>query len=325
VDLTRRFFADGKLSARAFDAAETHARAEIEAIAGKFERSRWREAYASSGTALALTEILESNGMSAGGITLDGLTRLRKRMIAARRVDALSLEGLKVTRAPVLAGGLAIMRAAIDELAIERIDPVGGALRLGVLYDLLGRRVHRDSRALTVERFLDRHRIDREHAKRVAATARSLYARSAPRVAEDSAQRVEWAALLHEIGTTVSHIGFHKHGAYVLEHADMPGFSAGDQARLALLVLACRGSLDKVGDALRDVDVRRQILALRIAVLLHHARRAIELPRIDALVDRTIRVRVPARWLAAHPLTSHLLDKEAEHWVAAGYRFTRIR
>ena len=123
----------------------------------------------------------------------------------------------------------------------------------------------------------------------------------------------------------MSHIGFHKHGAYILENADMPGFSAGDQARLALLVLACRGSLDKVGDALPDADVRAQIVALRLAVLLHHARRAIELPRIDVFVDRAIRFRVPVRWLSAHPLTSHLLDKEAEHWAAAGHRFTRIR
>jgi exopolyphosphatase/guanosine-5'-triphosphate,3'-diphosphate pyrophosphatase len=325
VDMTRRFFAHGELGAAAFRAAETHARAEIEAIGRDFGRAHWSEAYASSGTSLALAEILESNALSPQGITREGLVRLRKAMIAAGSVDGLSLSGLKPTRAPVLAGGLAIMMAAIEELAIARIDPVGGALRLGVLYDLLGRRAHRDSRALTVERFLQRHRIDRDHAKRVAATARMLYGRATPHASQESAQRVEWAGLLHEIGTIVSHIAFHKHGAYVLQHSDMPGFSAGDQERLALLVLACRGALDKVGDALRERDVRAQILALRLAVLLHHARRPLELPRLDARIDRSVQVTLPQRWLAAHPQTRHLLEKEAEHWNAAGYRFTRSR
>jgi exopolyphosphatase/guanosine-5'-triphosphate,3'-diphosphate pyrophosphatase len=219
----------------------------------------------------------------------------------------------------VLAGGLAVMQAALRELHVERINPVGGALRLGVLYDLLGRASDRDSRLVTVERFLERYRIDREHAQRVAAMAKSLYLRASPRPDETSAQHAEWAGLLHEIGFSVSHIGFHKHGAYILEHADMPGFSAGEQQRLALLVLGCRGSLEKVADWLGDADLRAQIFALRLAVLLHHARRPIDAPRIDVSVGRTIRCRVPARWLAARPLTAHLLDKELASWGEAGY------
>ena len=322
VEMTRRFFGDGNLAAPAFRAAQTHARAEIEAIARDFDRSHWSEAYASSGTALALAEILEGNGLSPRGITLDGLVRLRKLMIGAGHVETLALAGLKATRAPVLAAGVAIMTAAIEELRVERIDPVGGALRLGVLYDLLGRREHRDSRSLTVERFLDRHRIDRDHAARVASTARQLYLRATPTASAESAQRVEWAGLLHEIGTIVSHIAFHRHGAYVLQHADMPGFSSGDQQHLALLVLGCRGALDKVADALHDRDLRAQIVALRLAVLLHHARRPLDLPRIELRVERAIRVTIPPRWLAKHPQTQHLLDKEAEHWAASGCRFS---
>jgi exopolyphosphatase/guanosine-5'-triphosphate,3'-diphosphate pyrophosphatase len=323
VGMTQRFFADGDLDAKAFAAAETHARAEIEAIASAFARSSWSEAYASSGTALALAEILESNGLSSGGITPEGLARLRKRMIGAADVSRLQLAGLKPERAPVLAGGLAVMQAALRELRVERINPVGGALRLGVLYDLLGRTSHQDSRVATVERFLERYRIDREHAQRVAAMAKSLYLRAAAHADQTSAQHVEWAGLLHEIGFSVSHIGFHKHGAYILEHADMPGFSAGEQQRLALLVLGCRGSLDKVADALHDADTRAQIFALRLAVLLHHARRPIEAPRIELSIDRTIRCRLPARWLAARPLTAHLLRKELAGWTAAGYAIRR--
>jgi exopolyphosphatase / guanosine-5'-triphosphate,3'-diphosphate pyrophosphatase len=117
----------------------------------------------------------------------------------------------------------------------------------------------------------------------------------------------------------VSHIGFHKHGAYILEHADMPGFSSQEQRTLALLVLGCRGGLDKIGPALTDADARAQLLALRVAVLLHHARRPIDVPRIVLAVARSIRFGIPRTWLTAHPLTDHLLAKEREDWRAAGY------
>ncbi len=318
VSLSQRFFPDGELRADAFAAAETHARAEIEAIAREFGREHWREAFASSGTALALAAILEENGLSAGGITPEGLARLRKRMVGAGRISRLRLEAVKPERAPVLAGGFAIMAAAIAELDVPRINPVGGALRLGVLYDLLGRTVKRDSRAATVERLAERYRLDRAHAARVAAMAKALYLASAPAPAPETAQRVEWAALLHEVGFSVSHIGFHKHGAYILENADMPGFSAQEQRRLALLVMGCRGGLSKIADLLGDRDVAAQILALRLAVLFHHARRAIDLPRITLEVGRAIRFGLGKRWLAAHPLTSHLIEVERAEWADLG-------
>ena len=323
VGLTQRFFPDGALSAIAFAAAETHARAEIEAIAREFGREHWREAYASSGTALALAELLEQNGLSEGGITREGLARLRKRMIGAGHVRRLKLAGLKPERVPVLAGGFAIMYAALAELEVRRINPVGGALRLGVLYDLLGRTARRDSRAATVERFLDRYHIDRPHAYRVAALAKALYQRAVPTADPAVLQHLGWAALLHEIGFTVSHLGFHKHGAYILQHADMPGFSSQEQRRLALLVLACRGGLSKVAPALDNAPARAQIAALRLAILFHHARRAIDAPRIAFAAGNTLTVGVPARWLKAHPLTAHLLEKERDEWADAGYRWRR--
>src|SRR4029078_2237830 len=167
VGMSQRFFADGVLTAAALTAAETAARAEIEAIGRDFDRGRWRDAYASSGTALALAEILEQNGLSAGGITPEGLARLRQRFIAAGNVRRLKLAALKPERAPVLAGGFAIMAAALAQLDVPRINPVGGALRLRVLYDLLGRSVERDARDVTVDQFSSRYRLDREHARRV--------------------------------------------------------------------------------------------------------------------------------------------------------------
>jgi exopolyphosphatase/guanosine-5'-triphosphate,3'-diphosphate pyrophosphatase len=319
VGMTQRFFRDGSLSAAAFAAADTVARAEVEAIARDFNRAHWTAAYASSGTALALAEILEQNGLSPAGITRSGLDRLRKRMISAGHVRRLSLAALKPERAPVLAGGLAVMAAAMKELEADRINPVGGALRLGVLYDLLGRRVQRDVRTATVDQFQTRWRIDREHAARVAAMAQAVFAAAVAEPDPAATQRLGWAALLHETGFSVSHTGFHKHGAYILQNADMPGFSAGEQSELAVLVLGCRGSLAKTAGALGNATLRLQLLALRLAVLFHHARQPIAPPRFRIVGGKGLRFEVPARWLKAHPLTAHLLDKERSEWRALGF------
>ena len=324
VEVSQRFFSAGTLSAAAFAAAETAARAEIEAIGSAFDRGHWKRAYASSGTALALAEILEQNGFSEGGITPDGLRRLRERMIAARNLGRLRLAALKPERAPVLAGGFAIMSAALAQLDAPRIDPVGGALRLGVLYDLLGRSVERDSRDVTVDQFMTRYRLDLEHARRVADMAVALYRGAGPKVGRDARRRLERAALLHETGFSVSHTGFHKHGAYILRNADMPGFSAGEQEWLSWLVLGCRGSLDKVASKLNDTEFRTELCALRVAVLFHHARRAVSTSHVSLSVGNPIRIGVSAHWLSGHPLTEHLLQKEAREWRNAGYPWARI-
>ncbi|MBK6601602.1 MAG: Ppx/GppA family phosphatase [Betaproteobacteria bacterium] len=319
VGMTQRFFGDGRLTAAAFAAADTVARAEVEAIARDFDRSHWTSAYASSGTALALAEILEQNGMSPAGITRGGLDRLRRRMISAGHVRHLSMPALKPERAPVLAGGLAVMAAAMEELEADRINPVGGALRLGVLYDLLGRRIQRDVRTATVDQFQTRWRVDRAHAGRVAAMAQAIFAAAVDDPEPAATQRLAWAALLHETGFSVSHTGFHKHGAYVLQNADMPGFAAGEQSEVATLVLGCRGSLAKMATALGDPVFRAQLLALRLAVLFHHARRPIDPPRFRIERGKRVGFQVPARWLKAHPLTAHLLAKEQAEWRALGF------
>ena len=319
VGVTQRFFPGGKITEAALDAAETAARAEIEAISRQFGPDHWREAYASSGTAAALAEILEQNEFSGGGITPAGLARLRRRLLQAGHPRRLKLNALKPERAPVLAGGLAIMTAAVAELGVARIEPVGGALRLGVLYDLLGRTIDDDVRKVTVARFVERYRIDRAHASRVAALARVLYRRAAAAPSRELMQLLEWAALLHETGMSVSHLSFHKHGAYILQNADMPGFSAGEQTRLALLVYGSRGGLAKVGSALGDPQVRTQLLSLRLAVLFHHARTTITVPRLRLRARSRIRFGISKRWLERHPLTAHLLARERAQWTELGY------
>jgi exopolyphosphatase/guanosine-5'-triphosphate,3'-diphosphate pyrophosphatase len=331
VGMTQRFFAGGSLRAEAFADADMHARAEIEAISAGFTHAFWREAYASSGTALALADILEQNGLSAGGITREGLLRLRKRMVAAGHLDRLHLPGLKPARAPVLAGGFAIMLAALAELDVPRINPVGGALRLGVLYDLLGRSHHEDMRTVTVDQFMRRYGVDRAHASRVRRAAQTLlsqFPEPTHERREDNLALLGWAASLHEIGMSISHSGYHKHSAYIATHADMPGFSKTDQARLATLLLGHAGKLGKLSGSGKFVDWR-MLFSLRLAFVLCRRRSEVALPdiRVSQLaeaLDEGFTVRLPKAWIDANPLIEYSLAQEADEWQRIGKRYKVI-
>jgi exopolyphosphatase/guanosine-5'-triphosphate,3'-diphosphate pyrophosphatase len=318
VGVSQRFFANGNLRSDSFAAAETHARAEIEAISAGFGRQYWQEAYASSGTALALAEILEQNGMSAGASRARACCSLRKRMTAAGHVDRLRIAGLKPQRAPVLAGGFAIMLAALAELDVPRINPVGGALRLGVLHDLLGRTAHRDVRVATVERFIERYHIDRPHAQRVATMARALYedavARPIRRPRSGSngpACCTRWATPSRtRASTSTARTSSTTPTCRVLR--------AGAASSRAPRPGLPRTSREDVGRARRrSVSHRARRAAPRRAV--HHARRPIGAPRPQLRASKALRFGVSRRWLSAHPLTAHLLDKEREEWRALGY------
>src|SRR5690606_22583651 len=270
-----------------------------------FRETGWEAAVGSSGSAKALVDVLEQNGWSDGGITRDGLEQLRSALLRAGRVDKLQLAGLKGDRVPVLLGGYAIMAAVFREFGIERMAFSEGALRLGVLYDLLGRYHHHDLRDATVDAFIGRYQIDRKQAEAVAETACHLLECVEPQSTDaDHADRrfLHWAALLHEIGISVAHSSYHKHSAYILGNADMPGFSRMDQSRLARIALGHRGKLARIA-AMDDEDPDWVLVAcLRIACILHRSRDRREVPPIA--LERTgqgFALIVPGDWLASRP------------------------
>jgi exopolyphosphatase / guanosine-5'-triphosphate,3'-diphosphate pyrophosphatase len=222
----------------------------------------------------------------------------------------------------VLPGGVAIMSAVFKEFGLERMVFSEGALRLGVLYDLLGRYHHEDLREATVDHFMNRYQVDRRQAERVSRTALALLNEVLPdtAVAENQDTRnLHWAARLHEIGVSMAHSSYHKHSAYILANADMPGFSRRDQARLSRIVLAHRGKLERVQPAVFDTRDWMLIFALRIAALLHRARDDSAEPPVHAtLAPRGFELHVESGWLSASPLTAAALAEEARQWAGLG-------
>ncbi len=322
VGFSLKHFPRGRIEKSGMKAAELAARKELQAIVRQYKKTGWEEAVGSSGTAKALADILEMNGLSDMGITRDGLERLRGILLHAGDVGRLTLQGLRADRIPVLPGGLAIMLAVFKEFGLERMTFSDGALRLGVLYDLLGRYHHQDLRNATVQQFMRRYQADASQAARVAATARSFLLQLLPEAVaaeQPDAQVLDWAALMHEIGISVAHSSYHKHSAYILANADMPGFSKMDQARLSRIVLAHRGKLERVQEIMPDSADWLLIFSLRLAVILHRSRDDAPLPAIAVRRnERGFSIGVDPAWLAASPLSAAALEEEGRQWSGLG-------
>ncbi len=321
VVFSNRFFPKGAIDKASMKAAEIAARIETRMVAGpSFARGAWTEAVGSSGTARALGDICRQNGHSDGAITLGGLRWLREHLIKQGDCGRLDVAGLKPDRRPVIVGGLAIMLSLFEELDIEQMTVAQGAMREGILWDLLGRVHDRDMREVTVSQFQRRYQVDMAQARRVESLASALFGTQMEN--EAAARRLAWAARLHEIGISIAHSGFHKHGAYILENADMPGFSRRDQVDLALLVRALRGSLDKPGIEAGSA-VWPLILCLRLAVLFNMSRSDAPIPPLSLCCEAGVcRLEVASIWLEANPLTRAALDDEVRQWekAAAGLR-----
>lgn len=323
VSYTLRYFPDGRVDKKRLREAQVAAAKEIELIAHDYLQLGWKEAVGSSGTARAIADLLELNNLNPGGvtgITREGLEKLSTMLIKAGSIHVFNAPGVRPDRLPVLPGGLAILSAVFEELGIERMNYADGALRLGVLYDLLGRFHQHDMRDATVKQFMRRYQVEKGQAARVRKTALAILEQLAgPESDEQEQQFLGWAAALHEIGISVAHNGYHKHGAYILTYADMPGFSNKDQARLATLVLGHRGKLEKLVSLLPGDPGWRLVFSLRLAVLLHRTRDDRELPEYAvSSAPEGFLLELPARWLEGNPWTAAALNEEIMVWRRVG-------
>jgi exopolyphosphatase/guanosine-5'-triphosphate,3'-diphosphate pyrophosphatase len=329
VSWTARYFHDGRIEKKAFKAAELAAREKVLPIVAAFQKTGWKEAVGSSGTARAISEAMVASGRADRGITADGLQWLREQAIAAGDVRKLDLPGLKEERLPVFPGGLAIMSAIFSELGLRQMTLADGALRQGVLWDLLGRVHHRDIRDVTVDQFVRRYHVDPVQSQRVGALSRELYGQLEP-VQDEKAAAAErflaWAARLHEIGISIAQGAYHKHSAYILANADMPGFSRQEQGWLSNLVLAQRGSLAKMREVFGDDPLLvTTALCLRLAVIFYRSRRTLRLPalRLERRA-RGFRLAVGREWLADNTLIAIALEAERAEWDTAGIGFEAV-
>ncbi len=330
VSHTQKHFGDGKVTRALFREASTAAQVELEPIKLDYRRLGWVTAVGASGTINAIDGILRAGGYSDDGITLPALRALRDEICSQGRLSRLSIPGLSADRAPVIAGGLAILYGIFKSLGIERMTASGGALREGLLYDFLGRIRHEDVRDRTIERLTEQHSIDRAQGLRVEATAMSCLQQVAyawDLHHPDTKMLLSWAARLHELGRVVSFSSFHAHGAYLVQHSDMPGFSKDQQAYLAALVAAHRRRLKPERlEALRAAGGKtalRIAALLRLAATLNRSRTPEPLPELHLVAAAdNLELTLPKGWLDSHPMTKADLEHQSSYLAAAGVNFT---
>jgi exopolyphosphatase/guanosine-5'-triphosphate,3'-diphosphate pyrophosphatase len=236
------------------------------------------------------------------------------------------MPGLSEQRKPVFPGGIAILIEIMSALKIDVMRVSDGALREGILYDMVGRLTDEDARVRTVRSVEGRFNIDVAQADRVETTAVLLLGQMGVAWKLDKKldrQLLVWAARLHEIGLHISHSRYHRHGAYLLNNADLPGFPTGEQQILASLVGAHRSKLDSKSFAgiprTQARGVKRLAVLLRLAVLFNRGRAEVKLSELKFRAKgRRIFIEVSRAWLDANPLTWADLKREGEILDAAG-------
>ncbi len=328
VSLTQRFFPDGEISRERFDRARVAARLELRPVKAFFREAGAVEAIGTSGTITSTERVARSLGLQESGeLTPAIIETLIERVLEFDTIESLSMSGLSQRRAQVWPGGLSILAELLDSLRIERLRISDGALREGLLYDLIGRMRQEDARERTVRAMMARYNVDAQQAERVSNMAANLYEQCSTAWQLDSplaAKALDWGARLHEIGLDISHDGFQRHGAYIAEHADMPGFPRAEQRLIAFLIGSQRHQinaryLQTLPKAWRTSALRLAIL-LRLAVLLNRSRRDSSIPaiRID-VADDALGLQFEDGWLKANPLTVADLTREQSRLEAVDY------
>jgi len=327
VAWSMKYFPEGQFTPAAFERAVVAAQAVLDEALAAYAPGTWEVAYGSSGTIGAVGDVLAAAGHEEGVVTRRGLLWLEAQLLQARSAERVRLPGLKEDRRPVIGGGLSVLRAVFDLLGIETLHTAQGALRHGVLYDMLDREhAETDLRTRSVARLAAKFEADPAQAERVGRVACTLFRQLCAAMPAGELQRHErklaWAAQLHEIGTLISHSDAHKHGAYILDNADAPGFAQSELHRLSLLVLGHRGKLRKLEADFSDTLLMHQLACLRIAVILCHARREPQLRGLVLTGNGTgLALAVPPAWAAAYPQSAHLLREEIVAWQKTPWTF----
>ena len=331
VAWSMKYFPNGQFTPRAFEIAEISAKAVLDEAVSVYRAGAWDVAYGSSGTIGAVSDVLTASGWPAGIVTREGLDWLLDKLLKAQSAERLKLDGMKDDRRAVIGGGVSVLRAVFDLLGIASMQAAQGALRHGVLYDLIDREHDQtDVRSVTVARLATKFDTDTAQAKRISQVAcHLLKMASAGQPAKESAhaqRELQWAAQLHEIGSQISHSDYHKHGAYILDNADAPGFALPELHRLSQLVLGHRGKLRKLELNLDDRAFIDQLVCLRLAVILCHARRDPDLKGLtlttSAATERAFELRCRSGWAAAFPQSAYLLQEEVLAWQKISWALT---
>jgi len=286
VRLMEQFNLAGPFTPEAFGTLQAHIRSVLRShLRGSMQIGR-SAAVACGGNAEALARV--APGPRVAGFNTLNLHRLREMLWEILRLDVdgrMDSFGVRRDRAEVMGVAAVLFTTLAQQLDARQLIIPGVGVREGVLHELatahFGPASAHDERAEAlrqqVRRFAARMHSDAGHCEHVRRLAAQLFDQLAPLHELPSAQRVtlELGALLHDVGLAVNARGHHKHGEYLVRHADIPGLSKHQQAVVASLVRYHGESVPdlhhRLYSSLAEADrgrVRQLAALLRMAVAL---------------------------------------------------------
>ncbi len=322
VSYTKKFFDDGKITKSQFKKAVRSAQRQLLSIVSKYQATGWNAVIGASGSMRSTAKVIVQNDYARYGIDKEGLNKLIKTCCDLGSIDKLKyLDGLSSRRRPVFIGGLAIIKALFDSLDLQTIQSSSGALREGIVYDLSGRLHHNDIRQRSIDKLVKQFEIDKSHSKRVKKTIDDLIKLSNIKLSGSQCELLDWAAQLHELGLNISHSHFEKHAAYIISHADMPGFSTQEQLKLSVIVALLRRKIKK--EWLQKLSNKQQLKILPLIVIFRAAT-LLNRPRTDETIEldfiafngNNIEIKFQHDWLNNHPLTFEDVQSEKKYLKA---------
>lgn len=327
VTVSNQFFTDGAISSRRFKQAQIFVNQQLNTYRNLFNHNRWDEAIGASGSIRSIRKVLLATEWSKGGITLAGLEKLKQHVLNCKHVSELDLPELDQERLPVFMGGLVILYTTFKTLDIDKMSVSDGALREGLIYDYLGRMFNNDVRSDTAQLLAEHYHTDTQQTERIQATIATILKQVSPFLGAQSRimhQYLNWAAELHEIGRNIAHSQYHKHGAYIIKHGDLAGFSQQDQNLLSTLVQAHRRkiplkTIKQLPPPWNKLAIY-MVIILRIAVILQRNRSNSDIPEFTiTLAPKTIDIEFPEHWLDNAPLTQADLKLEEAYLAKAKF------
>ena len=325
IKLNKEFFMENIVDEKTFSRAVFFARKEIQVISSSFKKRGWDVVYGCSGTVKSIHDVIVANNLSTSGISLQALERLIEKIVKVKSCDSNLIHGLKQERASVFAGGLTVLYAIFKELKIEKMELSHAALRLGVLYDIVGRGRDGNIRTITIEKFIQRYEVDRVQIQRINKVATYFWTQL---FLDDKTENLlsletfHYSINLLEIGHSISHSNYHKHSSYMVSNSEMPGFSKGEQQLMAKLILGHVGKISKVVDMTYEKSYRHGLLSIRLAAIFSRSRTDLQPPKmIIKAEDKKLTLHISEDWLDSHPLTRYTLEQESKEWLRVGIQF----
>ena len=320
VSFSEKYFKNG-VDEGSWQKANLAAQLELYPVAGRFRQLGWKKVFGTSGTIKAIGKIAVANGWTKDGITLEAIKKLKNIILNQPKDKKLELPGLSKEREPVLPGGVAVLEAIFESLKIKQLRVSEHSLREGLLHDIVGRITHKDVRHASVINMMEQYQCDKAQADRVASTVSLLHsmAKTCCQLKPVKDEKILfWAAQLHELGQAIAHSQYHKHGAYIVEFADMPGFTRMEQKILALLIRNHRRKI--AADVLNGFQrkpmerVKCLVFILRMAVLFNRNRVDFDLPEVGLSIKKDQYSLILSKdWLSSHPLTKADLVQEVKY------------